>query len=452
MQLTFLGATGTVTGSKYVLQAEGKNILVDCGLFQGYKELRLRNWAQLPIDPKTIDAAILTHAHIDHSGYLPLLVKNGFRGKIYCTPGTRDLCEILLRDSGFLQEEEARMANRFHSSKHHPALPLYTEKDALHALEYFEVVDFNTTFKLEKTFKTQFHHAGHILGAATISLQHKSNQILFSGDLGRPHDPIMQAPDIITETDYLVIESTYGDRLHETQDPQEKLGEIIRETARRGGKVIIPAFAVGRAQSILYYLYQLKLTHQIPPIPIYLDSPMAEDATKLLCKYKNEHRQTEELCAKFCSVAEYITTLDQSHEIDNMSMPSVIISASGMATGGRILHHLKALASDYRNTILFTGYQAGGTRGDRILKGEREIKIFGEMVPVKAHIESLSNLSAHADYQEILDWLSNFTRAPSKVFITHGEPSAALSLKNKIEHTLGWNCVIPHYLQKENLA
>ncbi|MFI4954851.1 MAG: MBL fold metallo-hydrolase RNA specificity domain-containing protein [Gammaproteobacteria bacterium] len=452
MKLTFMGATGTVTGSKYLLTDGSNKILVDCGLFQGYKELRLRNWGELPVDPHTIDAVVLTHAHIDHSGYLPLLVKHGFKGKIYCTPATKDLCSILLPDSGYLQEEEARLANKFHSSKHKPALPLYTKEDAIRSLKHFSVVDFDTPLKLLKTFTIRFHRAGHILGASLVSVKHHSISLLFSGDLGRPHDPVMRAPDIISETDYLVLESTYGDRLHASDDPQEKLGEIIRETAKRGGSVIIPAFAVGRAQTLLYYIYKLKLADKIPYMPIFLDSPMAEDATDLLCRYKNEHRQSEEECNKFCSVATYVKTLDESQEVDNLKIPSIIISASGMATGGRVLHHLKALAPNYRNTILFTGYQAGGTRGDRILKGEREIKIFGEMIPVKAQVESISNLSAHADYQEILDWLCNFKNNPRKVFITHGEPEAALSLKKKIEEKFGWDCVVPHYLQKENLS
>ena len=452
MQLTFMGATGTVTGSKYLLEAEQKKVLVDCGLFQGYKELRLRNWARLPVDPKSIDAVVITHAHIDHSGYLPLLVKNGFKGKIFCTPATKDLCSILLPDSGFLQEEEAKLANRFHSSKHHPALPLYTEKDAYRSLQHFETIGFDETFKLAKTFKVKFHHAGHILGAACISMQHQAISLLFSGDLGRPHDSVMQAPELIKEKiDYLVLESTYGDRLHESQDPINKLGEIIRETANRGGTIIIPAFAVGRAQSILYYLYKLKTANKIPHMPIFLDSPMAIDATRIFHHYIKEHRLTHVQCAEVCSMPTYIKTLEESHSIDELKVPSIIISASGMITGGRVLHHIKELAPDYRNTILFTGYQAGGTRGDRIMRGEREVKIYGEMVPIKARIEYLSNLSAHADYLEILDWLGNFTSAPRKVFITHGEPEAASSLQQKINERFGWDCLVPTYLQEEPL-
>lgn len=452
MELTFLGATGTVTGSKYLLTSNGKKILVDCGLFQGYKELRLRNWAAFPVDIHTIDAIVLTHAHIDHSGYIPLLVKRGFKGKIYCTPGTKDLCTILLPDSGYLQEEEAKWANKYGSSKHHPALPLYTQEEAIHSLDYFSIVDFNKPIQIEDIFTIEFHHAGHILGASMVSIKSDSTSILFSGDLGRPHDPIMCAPDIIEETDYLVLESTYGDKLHGKESPEEKLAEIINETAKRGGSVIIPAFAVGRAQSLLYYLYQLKQKNLIPSLPIFLDSPMAINATEILCRYEHEVRQSKEECHNFCNVATYVRTIQESQKIDSMNMPAIIISASGMATGGRILHHLKAYAPNHRNTILLSGYQAGGTRGDRIEKGEKLIKIYGQMVPIKAQVASLPNLSAHADYQEILDWLSHFKKPPKKVFLTHGEPHSTVSLKEKIVKTLHWNCEVPHYLQKESLS
>lgn len=451
MQLTFMGAVGTVTGSKFLLSAKGKNILIDCGLFQGYKELRLRNWSKLPIDPRSVDAVVLTHAHIDHSGYLPLLVKNGFKGKIYCTPGTFDLCRILLPNSGYLQEEEARLSNKYHSSTHHPALPLYTSDDAKHALKYFEIIDFNKAFDLLHTFEIRFYHAGHILGAAMVSVKQGETSLLFSGDLGRPNDTVMRAPDIITQTDYLILESTYGDRLHDVYDPEEKLGEIIRDTAKKGGTVLIPSFAVGRTQAILYHLYKLKQANKIPPLPIFLDSPMATGATAVMCQYQDEYRPSHAECELFCRIATPIETLEESHAIDHPNVPSIIISASGMATGGRVLHHLKELAPNFRNTIVFAGYQAAGTRGDQLVKGEPFVKIFGEMVPVKARVELLHNLSAHADYQEILYWLANFTRAPKKVFITHGEPNATISLKTKIEEKFAWPCIIPHYLQKENV-
>lgn len=451
MQLTFMGATGTVTGSKYLLKASDKKVLIDCGLFQGYKELRLRNWAQLPVNPKEIEAVVLTHAHIDHTGYLPLLVKNGFKGKVFATPGTKALCEILLPDSGFLQEEEARLHNKFHSSKHKNPQPLYTEKDALDALKYIETVDFHQHFKVAKTFKAYFYHAGHIIGASCLEMNHQNTSVVFSGDLGRPHDAVMRAPENITHADYLVLESTYGNRLHEHEDVEQKLGGIIRETVKRGGTVIIPSFAVGRAQSVLYFLYRLKTSGKIPQVPIFLDSPMASDATHIFHQFKNEHRLDPATCEAVCKLPTYVKTLEDSYNIEKLDMPSIIISASGMASGGRVLHHLKARISDYRNTIVFAGYQAGGTRGDRIISGENEIKIYGEMLPVKAQIESIVNLSSHLDYKEMLDWLSYFETPPQKTFLTHGSPESAESLRQKIIQTLGWHCEIPQYLQRENL-
>lgn len=451
MQLTFMGATHTVTGSKYLLSVDSKKILIDCGLFQGLKELRLRNWHKLPIRPDRIDAVILTHAHIDHSGYLPLLVKNGFTGPVYCTSGTMDLCSILLPDSGFLQEEEAALANRYGYSKHKPALPLYTKEDALRALKYFKPINFGTIFNLFDDVSFIFQHAGHILGAAFVNILCKGKSLFFTGDMGRPHDVVMRAPEIIKTADYLVIESTYGDHSHETESPKEKLGEIIRQTAARGGSVIIPAFAVGRAQSLLYFIYQLKKENKIPDLPVFLDSPMAINTTELLNKHLDELRLSKEQCAAICSVAHYIKTPEESYSIDNLKFPAIIISASGMATGGRILRHLEIFAPDTRNTLIFTGYQAEKTRGDRILKGESEIKIHGRMIPIKARVELISNASAHADYKEILTWLSHFSNPPQKVFITHGELKAALSLKNKIVEKFGWTCILPKYLQEEVL-
>jgi metallo-beta-lactamase family protein len=451
MKLTFLGATETVTGSKYLLTHNSKKILIDCGLFQGYKELRLRNWAEFPIDPHTIDAVILTHAHIDHTGYLPLLIKNGFNGKVYSTPGTKALCAVLLPDSGHLQEEEARAANRYGSSKHKPALPLYTEEDAKQALNLFETIDFGQSYSLFDDLSFTFSRAGHIIGSAFIKIKQGNTSLVFTGDMGRPHDPIMRAPEIIEDTDYLVVESTYGNRLHDATDPKPQLGKIINETIKRGGSVIIPAFAVGRAQSLLYYIYELKNSGEIPDVPVYLDSPMAIKATHILCTYKNEHRLNEETCTKVCNIATYTNTPDESKMIDLQKNPMIVISASGMATGGRILHHLKTFASDAKNTILFTGYQAGGTRGADMVSGKREIKIYGQIIPVNAHIEQVTSTSAHADYKEILEWLSHFHKPPLKVFITHGEANAAVSLKNKIEEQFNWTCTVPHYQQIEVL-
>ena len=451
MQITFLGATKTVTGSKYLLTVNSKKILIDCGLFQGHKELRLRNWNKLPINPVDIDAVILTHAHIDHSGYIPLLVKNGFKGKIYCTYGTKDLCSILLPDSGHIQEEDAKRANKYNYSKHKPALPLYTREDAIRALDQFYPLHFNNPYELLQTLSFTLYPAGHIIGSSLVKLNYQNKSILFTGDLGRPHHAIMKPPTIVTSIDYLIIESTYGDRLHDRSNPLDQIAKVIQKTVANGGSVIIPAFAVGRSQDILYYLYLLKKARRIPDVPVFLDSPMAQDVSDLLIQYSDEHRLSKEQCKDICKVAKYITTPDESKAIDQSPVPAIIISASGMIEGGRILHHLKVFLPDHRNTILLTGYQDPGTRGDRLLRGESEIKIHGEMIPVKAQIVAMQNLSAHADYQEILDWLYHFKKDPKKVFITHGEPNAALSLKRKIEEKFGWNCVIPHYLQKETL-
>lgn len=453
MKLTFLGATGTVTGSKYLLEYEGSKTLIDCGLFQGLKELRLRNWEKLPVAPDSVDAILLTHAHIDHSGYIPLLVKNGFKGPVYCSRATYDLCSILLPDSGYLQEADAERANRYAYSKHKTALPLYTQKDAEQSLKQFKVVEFGQPHQLANGLTFTLSRSGHILGSAFIRLNDEQTSILFSGDIGRANDPVMISPAHMPGADYLVLESTYGDRLHEDTDPLDKIGKIIAETMARGGSVIIPAFAVGRTQSMLYYIYALKQSGAIPATtPVFLDSPMAIDATELLIRHKNEHRLQEDLCAKVCHIAKYVHTAEESKALDHANgVPSVIISASGMATGGRILHHLKYFIGDTRNTILFTGYQATGTRGARLVQGEKEIKIHGKMWPVRAQVEDLHNMSAHADYSEIVEWLRHFQAAPHKVFITHGEPEAAAALQQKITDQLGWHAVVPDYLQEEKL-
>ncbi|MCB1828326.1 MAG: MBL fold metallo-hydrolase, partial [Coxiellaceae bacterium] len=346
MQITFLGATETVTGSKYLLTHNNKRVLIDCGLFQGYKELRLRNWAKLPIDPESIDAVLLTHAHIDHSGYIPLLVKNGFKGPIFATEATFDLCKILLPDSGHLQEEDAKRANLYGYTKHKPALPLYTRQDALDALEQFDTVEFARIYPILDGFKVSWHRAGHILGAAMIMVEFDNKKCVFTGDLGRPNDPVMKPPVTIQETDYLVTESTYGNRLHEQTDPKELLKTIINRTTKRGGTVLIPSFAVGRAQMLLYELYLLKLNKDIPDIPIYLDSPMAIDATKLFYQHAKEHRLSKDIALEVCKIATYTNTTDESKAIDNNPMPKVVISASGMMTGGRVLHHLRVFAPD----------------------------------------------------------------------------------------------------------
>ncbi len=451
MHISFLGAAGTVTGSKYLLDFPTQQILVDCGLFQGLKELRLRNWNPLPVNPREIQSVILTHAHIDHSGYLPLLHKNGFTGDVMCTHGTKDLCDILLPDSAYLQEEEAFYANKHGYSKHQPAKPLYTVNDALGVLDRFVSYPYHHVVQLDSDTSFSLLPAGHIIGSSLIHLQHKDKSILFSGDLGRPHDLLMKAPDAAPDADYLVIESTYGNRTHGKTEALDELAEVINRTIERGGSIVVPAFAVGRAQMLLYYLYLLKKAKRIVDMPVYLDSPMAVSATHLLKRYKNEHRLSEEEIDGLCHVATYVNTPDESRRISEMTTPRIIVSASGMITGGRVLHHVKTLAPYARNTILFTGYQAAETRGARILSGERNVKILGENVAINAEVVSLENMSAHADSEEVMQWLSSFKRAPSKVFITHGEPDSAQALKNLITTELGWNCLVPEYMQKEGL-
>ncbi len=451
MDIRFLGATGTVTGSRYLVTCGAKKILVDCGLFQGYKQLRLRNWATFPVDPREIDAVVLTHAHLDHSGYLPLLVKNGFKGKIYCSAGTRDLCGILLPDSGYLQEEEARYANKRGFSKHAPALPLYTVEDAVHALRQFTPVASEMDVDLGAGVTLRLIPNGHIIGSACVMLQSAGLRVLFSGDLGRPHDLTMLPPRIIRQADYLVIESTYGNRRHDPTDPRIEFAEVINRTVARGGVVLIPAFAVGRTQTLLHYLRVLKDAGGIPDIPVFLNSPLATNATNLFCDHPGEHRLDARQCAAMYDVAHYVTGVEESKALNRRKGPMIIVSASGMATGGRVLHHLKAFAPDARNTVLFSGFQAGGTRGAAMLNGAESIKIHGEYIPVRAEVASLDNLSAHADYAEIIDWLRNFDAPPRTTFITHGEPAAADALRHHIEEQLKWRVKLPDYLETVNL-
>ncbi|HEY8117598.1 MAG TPA: MBL fold metallo-hydrolase [Methylophilaceae bacterium] len=453
MQLQFLGATGTVTGSKYLLQTKSRNILVDCGLFQGFKQLRLRNWQPLPFSAKKLDAVILTHAHIDHSGYLPLLAKNGFNGPVYCTSATRDLCEILLLDSAKLQEEEAEYANRHTFSKHKPALPLYTRDDAAYSLQLLKPTEYGKEIRLDDDLSFHLLPSGHILGSAFICINNAGTSVVFSGDLGRQHDLVMKAPAIIENADYLLIESTYGNRSHDLADPLELLGNIINRTIQRGGKVVIPTFAVGRAQSLLHCIHLLKKNGVIPQsLPVYLNSPMAEEATAIFDNHPGEYRLTAEQSAAMCRTAHIVTSVEESKQLNRRKGPMIILAGSGMATGGRIVHHLKEVAPDARNTILFSGFQAGGTRGAAMLDGAREIKIHGEYIPVRAEIALINNLSAHADASEIITWLQHFQKAPRQTFITHGEPIAADALRMRITEQLGWQSYIPDYLETVTLS
>lgn len=447
MQLQFLGATNTVTGSKYFLSSGEHNVLVDCGLFQGYKQLRLRNRDPLPVAPSSIRAVLLTHAHLDHSGYLPLLVKNGFRGRIHCSESTWDLCKLLLPDSAFLLEEEAAYANRRGYSKHHPALPLYTVEDAERALKMFAPVPFGREVDVEG-MKARFTRAGHILGAASVVVQHEGLRVGFSGDLGRYHDPLMAPPQALGEVDYLLVESTYGNKPQVNTDPKARLGQVVRETAARGGVTIIPAFAVGRAQVIMHYLHELKQAGEIPAsLPVYLNSPMAQHATEITMRHLADQKLTRAQAEAVWQGVHRVNSVEESIALNQRRLPMVIIAASGMATGGRVLHHLKAFAGDRRNTVLFAGYQAGGTRGAAMLAGAPTIKIHGEYLPVRAQVTQLDNLSAHADAGEILRWLQGFEKAPRRTFIIHGEPDAADALRHAIEEQLHWTCTVPDYLE-----
>ena len=438
LRLRFLGAAGTVTGSRTLVETAGKRILVDCGLFQGWKTLRLRNWAPFPVPPESIDTVVLTHAHIDHSGYLPLLIRNGFRGPVHSTSATRDLCGVLLPDCGRIQERDAEFANRKGFSKHTPALPLYTGEEGERALDVFRTLDFDHTIALAPGIELTFQRAGHILGAATATLRVNGTRIVFSGDLGRSNCPVMRPPDPVREADLLVVESTYGDRRHDTADPEDALAAVVNRTIARQGTVLIPAFAVGRTQIILYYLERLRRTGRIPNVPITMDSPMAIDATEIFRRHRGDHRLDDARCAEVCGSARIVRTAEESKRLDEASEPIILISASGMATGGRVLHHLARFASDPRNTLLFAGYQAPGTRGERIVRGDPTIKLHGKIVPIRAEVQSLDMLSAHADGDEIMAWLRQFERAPRMTFVNHGEPAAADCLRIQIRDELHW--------------
>ena len=451
MKLTFLGAAGTVTGSKYLVEVHGKKILVDCGLYQGIKNYRRMNWEPLPVAPDKLDAVILTHAHLDHTGYLPLLVRKGFTGPVYATAGTHELCKILLPDSGHLQEEDARYAERRGFSKHHPPEPLYTEKDALRSLKQFQPVSLHDIHKLFDDISVRFRPAGHILGAATVELFDGSRLLVFSGDVGRPDDPVMYPPEPLKRADFLVVESTYGDRLHQKMDAGEVLAKIIADTARAGGSILIPAFAVGRAQMILHMLEQLKSAGHLPSIPVYLNSPMAVKATELFHRCHEKHRLTQEDCQRIDAMTHYVRTVEESIALANSKYPAIIVSASGMGSGGRVLHHLKHMLPNHRNTVLFAGYQAAGTRGEKIVHGATSIKIHGEDIPVKARICHFDAFSAHADGHQIIEWLRSIKTPPKKVFVTHGEPESASAMTRKIHDRLGWKAYVPDYGEQVEL-
>lgn len=444
MKLTFLGATGTVTGSKYLVEAGGDRILIDCGLYQGVKQLRLRNWRELPVAPESLQAVLLTHAHIDHSGYLPALVRDGFEGPIHSSPGTAELCRILLPDAGRLQEEDSRYANRKGFSKHHPAKPLFTEEDADRALASLAPIDFGEWHDVG-SFRFRLQPAGHILGAATIEVEHDGRRILFSGDLGRDDDLLMNPPAAPEEPDWVVIESTYGDRLHGKADPFESLAAELTKTADRNGILLIPSFAVGRAQALLYCFHEIFRRRLAERVDVFVDSPMATNVTNVFRGATGQHRLPEAMCGDVCDVAHYTRSPAASRHLSARREPAVIISASGMASGGRVLHHIKAFGPDQRNTIVFPGFQAPGTRGDALVHGARRVKIHGAYVPIEAEVVQLDFFSAHADQKGLLGWLESAAKPPKRVFVTHGEPVASDVLRREIGERLGLDACVPEH-------
>jgi metallo-beta-lactamase family protein len=449
MHLSFYGAAGTVTGSKYLLSNGKQRLLIDCGLFQGEKKNRLLNWEAPPFEPSTLNAIVLTHAHLDHSGYLPVLCKGGFEGPIYCTQATKELSEIILRDSGYLQEEEARFLNKHKITKHDPALPLYTQEDAERTLRLFKPVPFGTDIDLAKGLSVKVTRAGHILGSGCVHVRNSGRTVVFSGDVGRPHGPVMQAPEPLGEMDYLVVESTYGNRLHEDdEDPKGQLADAINRTVERGGTVVIPSFAVGRSTTILHFIAELISEGRVPDVPVFLNSPMAINATEIYCEHHSEHRLTESECRDIYANVDFVRSKEASKALNTNVGPAIIVSASGMVEGGRVLHHLKTMLPDSRNTVLFVGFQAPGTRGQKILNGAETVKIHGEEVPCRAEVEELDNLSAHADWQEIIDWLRPTARAPRLTFVTHGEPESAKAMQDHLRDELGWEAVVPAYKER----
>jgi metallo-beta-lactamase family protein len=451
MKLTFLGAAGTVTGSKYLLEAEGERILVDCGLYQGVKQLRLRNWKRLPFEPGSLRAVVLTHAHIDHSGFLPAVVRDGFEGPVFCTQPTLELCRILLPDAGHLQEEDAGYANRKGFSKHHPAVPLFTEEDAQRALPSLQAVDFGA-WRDVGVFRVRFRMAGHILGAASVEVEHGGKRILFSGDLGRDDDLLMFPPEPPGDPDWIVVESTYGDRFHEPADPFESLAGHLTKTRERGGILLIPSFAVGRAQQMLYCFHEIFRRRLADRVPVFVDSPMATSVTSVFRHMARYHRLPESECDAVCDVAQFVRSPAESREVSARTEPAVVISASGMATGGRVLHHLKAFAPHARNTILFPGFQAPGTRGDAMVHGARSVKIHGGKVPIHAEVVQLDFFSAHADQTGLLAWVGAAEKPPQQVFVTHGEPVPADTLRHEIQDTLGFEAHVPEYRETVELV
>jgi metallo-beta-lactamase family protein len=447
VSLTFVGGAGTVTGSKYWIQANGEQILLDCGLFQGLKQLRLRNWENPPFEPQLIDAVVLSHGHLDHSGYLPVLVQKGFRGPIYCTPGTADVIDIVLRDAAHIQEEEAERANRYGYSKHHPARPLYTKEDVEQALRLIKTKAYGEPFTPTKSMEVLFRRAGHILGSATVELNlnnEKNCKLVFSGDLGRWNRPILREPELVSEADILLVESTYGDRLH-SQNAEEQFAQSIAQTIARKGVIVIPAFAVGRTQELIWTLRKLEDEGRLPVVPVYIDSPMAINVTDIYCQHPEDHNldmktlMDKKLCPLCCREYNLVYTAQESKELNTRQGPMIIIAGSGMATGGRVLHHLKQRLPDEKTMVLLPGFQAAGTRGRSLQEGARTIRIHGQDIPVRAQVETLDGFSAHADQNELLRWLRGFKKPPRHTYIVHGESNASNTFAEVIQKELGFH-------------
>lgn len=461
-KITFLGAAETVTGSKYLVEAEGKRLLVDCGLFEGSKDLQQRNWDRLPVDPATIDWVLLTHAHIDHTGYLPRLSRAGYHGPIYANPATRELCNLLLPDSAHLQEEDARYAAKKGYSHHKPPLPLYTVAEAQQTLVQFHDIPRADVFTISPQFSVRPHDAGHILGSTwlelTITEGGKEIVVVFSGDLGRYDQPILNDPESPSRADFLLCESTYGDRDHPAGDVTRELADVINQTAKRGGAVVIPAFAVGRTQTVMYYLKQLIAAKKIPDLPVYVDSPMAISVTELYKNHPEDHdidfsRQESNGDRDPLNLHEVHMTrsVEESKKINDVVAPCIIVSASGMVSGGRVLHHMEHRLPDSRSTVLLVGYQGEGTRGRQLLEGAKYLHLFGESVPVRAQVIEIGQLSAHAGKSELLRWLSGFQEPPKQTFLVHGEPPALNALHDAVKAKFGWNVTIPDYEQSFDL-
>jgi metallo-beta-lactamase family protein len=481
--LTFLGAAGTVTGSRHMLEINGSRVLVDCGLFQGLKELRERNWQPFPVEPAKITAVVLTHAHLDHCGYLPRLVADGFSGRIFCTSGTADLCRIVLPDAAKLQEEDAEQANRHGYSKHAPALPLYTSDDAARALMLLQPVGYERPLPITDDIEVAFINAGHLLGSSYASITVQGRRFLFGGDLGRYDRPVLPDPTPVAAADVLLVESTYGDRVHPPDDDGEALAEIVKSTAEREGKLIVPAFAIGRVEEVLYWLKRLEDARRIPVMPVWIDSPMASEALRMYGRHIDEldpavrpeetnqqipvgeaargtpasHRRkvagTHRDVAGFAtSRLQLVSSTQQSKELTASRQPAIVISSSGMATGGRVLHHLEAALPRDQNTVLFVGFQAAGTRGRQLVDGAKFVRIYGCDIPVNARVARLDSMSAHADANEILHWVRGFATAPSRTFIVHGEPASATALQQRLKAELGWQAEIAGYLQRVELS